>query len=561
MTIPLLYQLQDATYDSLSSGDFRVAVVDPDDSTLTATQVSTLQEDQDKTLYAYTSIGEAEDYRDYWDENDWDTTPPDFLLEENADWEGNYRVEFWDEDWQAIIFDRVKDVVDLGYNGIYLDIVDGYTVDEVIAAYSGTEDELRQEMIDFVISISEYAKSLDPDFEVIPQNAVGLLAVSEDSADSGPNTAYLDAIDGLGVEDLWYNDDEISDWTDGDLSFMQLAQDDGKFVLATSYPTEDASQETFIDNAIAEGLIPFAAERDLTGVIDEVNEGTEAKMEASDAEFNEPWEETTTVEPTSVVGQTDTLTVTQADADEWQSVSFDGSIEDAVVIMSPLSADGSDPVTVRVRNVTDDGFEFQIDEWDYLDGSHMSADVSWMAASAGDYVLDDGRAVSFGSTTASDETAVDVDLTGFDTTPVVVTQVGSDNDTDNAVTSRNSDVTADGFSVAMQEEESADGIHTEELVYWMAVEEGDGDLSAVILEEGVDHNWTDTGLDATDYLFADMQTSDGNNTATLRYDVDDAGSVSMRVQEETSGDTETWHVEEQIGAVSIVADEFILNVA
>lgn len=293
MTIPLLYQLQNANYASLSDGDFRVAVVDPDDSELTAAQIADLQMSQGKLLYAYTSIGEAESYRDYW-EDSWTDQPPDYVLGENTQWEGNFRVAFWDTEWQQIIFDRVDDVLAKGYDGIYLDIVDGYTVDEVIAAYPGTDAALRQEMIDFVISISEYAKAQNPDFTVIPQNAVGLLGLSEDDPDSGPNTPYLEAIDGLGIEDLWFNDDAVSDWTQGDLDFIALAQAAGKFVLATSYPTVQANQEAFIADAIENGLIPFVTDRELTGVIDDVNAMIEAAMEGRN--FNAPWS-TETTEP------------------------------------------------------------------------------------------------------------------------------------------------------------------------------------------------------------------------------------------------------------------------
>ncbi|MEP3294901.1 MAG: MJ1477/TM1410 family putative glycoside hydrolase [Pseudoruegeria sp.] len=276
-SIPLLYQLQNASFTSLSNTDFQVAVVDPDDSSLSAEQVDTLQSTQGKKLYAYTSIGEAEDYRDYWQDS-WSTQQPDFLLSENSDWAGNFRVEFWDSDWQQVIFQRVDDVLAQGYDGVYLDIVDGYAVDEVIAAYPGTEAELRQEMIDFVINISDYAKSKNPDFAIIPQNAVGLLGVSEEGPDSGSNTAYLNAIDGLGVEDLWFDDDKTSDWTEGDLGYIKLAQDAGKFVLATSYPTEQANQEAFLSDALSNGLIPFVADRELTGVIDADNVGLAAEM-------------------------------------------------------------------------------------------------------------------------------------------------------------------------------------------------------------------------------------------------------------------------------------------
>ena len=45
-----------------------------------------------RKVIAYLSIGEAEDYRAYW-KSAWRTNPPTFLLGENPEWKGNYRVK------------------------------------------------------------------------------------------------------------------------------------------------------------------------------------------------------------------------------------------------------------------------------------------------------------------------------------------------------------------------------------------------------------------------------------------------------------------------------------
>ncbi|MCB2081577.1 MAG: endo alpha-1,4 polygalactosaminidase [Hyphomicrobiales bacterium] len=267
-TLAALYQLQQADYTTLSNVSFLLAIIDKDDANLTASDITSLQA-QNKTLISYLSIGEAEDYRDYWQNNDWDTTPPDFLLEENPNWPGNYNVEFWNPDWQAIIFDKITEIVTLGYDGMYLDIVDAFMVEGVQDAYPGTDAELRLEMQDFVIALSEHAKAINPDFKVIPQNAPELLG--QDAGTLAPNEVYLAAIDGLGVEDLFYNDNEVSDFTQGDLEYIQFALDAGKLVLATSYPTDQDKQLEFIQLALAEGLVPFIGNRALDGTIDADN--------------------------------------------------------------------------------------------------------------------------------------------------------------------------------------------------------------------------------------------------------------------------------------------------
>ena len=64
-------------------------------------------------------------------------------------------------------------------------------------------DVAAEKMQDFIISISDYARSFDPDFIIIPQNGVELV-FNNAEPDDGFNTSYMSAIDGLGVEELFY---------------------------------------------------------------------------------------------------------------------------------------------------------------------------------------------------------------------------------------------------------------------------------------------------------------------------------------------------------------------
>jgi cysteinyl-tRNA synthetase, unknown class len=82
-----------------------------------------------RLVIAYLSIGEAEDYRYYW-KDEWKSDPPSWMKEENPDWEGNYKVEYWDPGWQDIIYgssDSYLDkIMDKGFDGVYLDIIDAF---------------------------------------------------------------------------------------------------------------------------------------------------------------------------------------------------------------------------------------------------------------------------------------------------------------------------------------------------------------------------------------------------------------------------------------------------
>ena len=78
---------------------------------------------------SYISIGEAEDYRFYWD-SDWKTNKPAWLEKENPNWKGNYKVRYWESDWQSIIYGTdgsyLKKIIDSGFDGAYLDIIDAF---------------------------------------------------------------------------------------------------------------------------------------------------------------------------------------------------------------------------------------------------------------------------------------------------------------------------------------------------------------------------------------------------------------------------------------------------
>jgi len=91
-----------------------------------------------RLLIAYVSIGEAEDYRYYWQAS-WDNDHPIWLDDENPDWHGNYKVRYWENDWQNIIFGNnhsyIKKVIDAGFDGAFLDVIDAYKFFEEKTGY------------------------------------------------------------------------------------------------------------------------------------------------------------------------------------------------------------------------------------------------------------------------------------------------------------------------------------------------------------------------------------------------------------------------------------------
>jgi len=119
----LLAALQVANHDLL--------VIDPfaeDGDRLTPIEVASLKIKANggtRLVLAYLSIGEAEDYRTYWQPG-WTADPPRWLAEENPDWPGNYLICYWDPAWQEIVFAEIEAIATAGFDGVYLDKIDAY---------------------------------------------------------------------------------------------------------------------------------------------------------------------------------------------------------------------------------------------------------------------------------------------------------------------------------------------------------------------------------------------------------------------------------------------------
>ena len=132
-----LYLINPGQFDT--KADFLTALVDTnydalildlefDDEPLLASDVELLKFKANggtRLVLCYLSIGEAEDYRGYWDPS-WTANSPEWLLDENPDWPGNYPVQFWQPEWQAIVFQMIDAVLGAGFDGVYLDRVDVY---------------------------------------------------------------------------------------------------------------------------------------------------------------------------------------------------------------------------------------------------------------------------------------------------------------------------------------------------------------------------------------------------------------------------------------------------
>jgi cysteinyl-tRNA synthetase, unknown class len=124
-----------AFINAISATNYDLLIMDlyfHDGSEFTATEIDQLKNKANggkRLVISYLSIGEAENYRYYWQSN-WKPNNPTWIDAENPDWLGNYKVKYWTPEWQNIIYGNdnsyLKKIINAGFDGAYLDIIDAF---------------------------------------------------------------------------------------------------------------------------------------------------------------------------------------------------------------------------------------------------------------------------------------------------------------------------------------------------------------------------------------------------------------------------------------------------
>lgn len=256
-----LYQLQKLDVKETDRENFSFAVVGPElggknGKKLSQKEVQYLK-DNGMTPVAYLSIGEASFYEWFWKE-EWGSfsegavqvtnEAPSWLGKvPNKDWPEGVKVRYWHDEWWEIIKTQLDFIIASGYEGVYLDIVDAFqywgndgTYGEGNEARFETdplnEDDAADEMIKLIENISIYTKATNSDFLVFPQNGESIVQYDDDQS-------FLHAIDGIGLEDLWFNEEELSIYTENRLPYIEKFSEAGKIVLSVDYVDDGEGYE------------------------------------------------------------------------------------------------------------------------------------------------------------------------------------------------------------------------------------------------------------------------------------------------------------------------------
>ena len=82
-----------------------------------------------RLLLSYMSVGEAADYRPYW-QAAWNEKRPPWIAEPNPEWPGSYKTRYWSKAWRDILYGSDEAYLDkilaAGFDGAFLDVMDAW---------------------------------------------------------------------------------------------------------------------------------------------------------------------------------------------------------------------------------------------------------------------------------------------------------------------------------------------------------------------------------------------------------------------------------------------------
>ncbi|MAF78286.1 MAG: hypothetical protein CME60_08990 [Halobacteriovoraceae bacterium] len=204
-------------------------------------------------IISYFSIGEAEDYRDYYK-----NMPRDLVEHENKNWEGNFKVKYWDSRWHKIMLRYLDGILDSGFDGVYLDIVD---------AFDYYPEEMKKQranqMQGLIALISKHAKRKNPQFKIIQQNGSSIIHYLDDP------TKWYSLIDGLAIESMFFSGSKAMNnafkLDDSIMSTLGSYRDQNIPIFSVEYISDDALIKKYAQLAKEYKVIPLTSDRELMG--------------------------------------------------------------------------------------------------------------------------------------------------------------------------------------------------------------------------------------------------------------------------------------------------------
>lgn len=253
-------QLQNLNVDEGATSSFDLLITDYSSNgnvsgRYRADQIGRLQAGGRRKVLAYLSVGEAESYRFYWKPG-YRPGQPGWLGAPNVRWAENYNVNYWDARWREVLRSYLDQILDRGYDGVFLDVVDAYE------RYP-KRPQARREMAQLVIHLSRHGRKRGgSEFGVILNGGEGLAR----------EPGLLQHITGVAKEEIFVglqgdNKPTPPGFTRRAQAALQPIVRARKLVLSIDYANKPDQVKLAHKKAAAAGYLEYVATRGLDRLI------------------------------------------------------------------------------------------------------------------------------------------------------------------------------------------------------------------------------------------------------------------------------------------------------
>lgn len=322
--------------------------------------------------------------------------------------------------------------------------------------------------------------------------------------------------------------------------------------------------------AWSDSLISTTAYSTIVGL--NSNQTYHVRVRAFDGQLNSEWTETSrlfTTRPSVLTYQIGEVGLITDLTHVSRIIPLNSHYRNPVVFAQSSSVHGSDPVVVRVDDVQSDQFSIYLAEPSNLNGFHNALEkVNYLVLEAGSHQLGDGTLLEVGRVDTAATIGKSNQLnewenisfhTHFKTSPVVLSQIQSKNGQKYLQTRQNA-INTDNFLLALEQEEIRDEPHVQETIGYLAMEAGSGTwnrnlfeahkTSFVITDVWNSHSFYGT-FENPPHFLSSLTSYNGSDSAHLRYTNLDENGVQLKIEEDTTVDTETSHTLESVAYLAI----------
>lgn len=222
-------------------------VLDPD--AYSASEIRMLTAKNIRVL-AYLSAGEAESYRSYYPA----ISDSGLVLNENPDWKENFAVKFWSEDWCKTLQNYSNEILNKGFNGLFVDVVDAWQL-----APDEDRQQRKAEMEALLLNLAQKMHAKIPDSWMVIQNSHELLE----------NPMLLAAVAGINQESLfasWASASIDKDWQKEKIVALEKIRRQGKLVTLIEYTRNRIDMARIRMKASMHGFLPYFTVKELDQV-------------------------------------------------------------------------------------------------------------------------------------------------------------------------------------------------------------------------------------------------------------------------------------------------------